>query len=416
MSIFDNQPSYNWCVAKALREANQPLNLDEIVLAASTDRPNGKAAPGAVYRALNKVYQAVPVGGGRYGWLSHLLNGAIVCHPLTSEEITGGHLLLDELEHTVFFPEFFQNYRPDGRVVTVKLFGGPTIEAIAAIEQKTWSLQLGEAFVHWLDKLGVENRDDILIHVQDADEGKYELRARLREMRDDEQVEQRNIRLALLAEDIVAEESAARPIIPTWDLVAMIIGRGFYRNSTPTDDLHYVLGEYSNLRFIEGKGYELAEAKKPLQLSHGYSIEEARDVLSELLADWHEREARLASGPNHGPRVTYDHSLEKKADELDGFDALGAEDDGSEYDSYLEQDNTSEDSEYLLGSDVYPLLEAELAMLLQIEKRFGNLLAEQRARVDYLVVALSIDIENRQSQDWDATDDSGYGEPPSWQN
>ena len=100
----------------------------------------------------------MPVSPGHYGWLSHLLSGAVFRHPLTSEETRRGYLLLDELEHTVFFPQFFQHYRPDDRVLTIELFGGPTIRAEAAIERKTWSLRLGQEFADWIDELGAKPR------------------------------------------------------------------------------------------------------------------------------------------------------------------------------------------------------------------------------------------------------------------
>lgn len=42
--------------------------------------------------------------------------------------------------------------------------GGPTIEAEACIERRTWSLRLGAEFVEWIEEAGGQGRDDILIN------------------------------------------------------------------------------------------------------------------------------------------------------------------------------------------------------------------------------------------------------------
>lgn len=96
-------PSYGSCVAKALRASRRPLSIDEIIVAVENERPIGKRVDIAIKRALDNIFQAVATGNDSYGWLTYLLDGINVCHPLTGDEITGGFLLLDELEHTVFF-------------------------------------------------------------------------------------------------------------------------------------------------------------------------------------------------------------------------------------------------------------------------------------------------------------------------
>ena len=127
MSKSERHPSYTSCVANVLSNSRKPLSVDVLLSEVGSQRPLSKGARSAVYRAINNLFQAVPVAPGQYGWLSHLMNGALFRHPLTSEEVRRGYIMLDELEHTVFFPQFFQSYRPDDRQVTVELFGGPTI-------------------------------------------------------------------------------------------------------------------------------------------------------------------------------------------------------------------------------------------------------------------------------------------------
>ncbi len=418
MTSLDQYPSYLSCVSKALSESRHPLDIDELVSAVANLRPVGKAAKGAVYRALDKLYQAVPVDEGRFGWLSQLLTDNVVCHPLTSEEISHGHLLLDELEHSVFFPQFFQHFQPEDRTLSISLFGGPTIDAIAAIEDKTWSLQLGHAFVTWLDRLGVENRDDIIIKVIDAKQGRYEFRTRLREMRDQGEIQQRNIRLALLAEEIAAEEHE-QSYVPSRDLVARLIGRGCFRDSLPADDLHYVLHEFSMLHYTDGKGYRFSSGESAggdlTAPDQGYTIEEARDILTDLLAEWQEREDNSkadVAGPIPPAADAEPDWFSESAHATDQDEQQCC----SDFEKYLSLYSDELNYDNPLNHREYHLLEAELESLIQLEAKFGALLPEQQARIDILVMRLSIDPESPETLDWDSSDDSAFEDPPTWNN
>ncbi len=103
-----NYPSYLSCIANILSTSAVPLSVDALVTRIESQRPIGKGVRSAISQAVNKLYQAIPVEPGRYGWLSYLLREQWFRHPLNSVEIRKGALLLDELEHAVFFPEFFQ--------------------------------------------------------------------------------------------------------------------------------------------------------------------------------------------------------------------------------------------------------------------------------------------------------------------
>lgn len=347
MSKVDRHPSYTACVADALSSSVQPLTVDVLLSQVASRRPLGKGARSAVYRAISKLFQAVPVAPGRYGWLSHLLNGAVIRHPLTTEEARRGFLMLDELEHIVFFPQFFQSNQSDGRVLAVELFGGPTIQAEASIERKTWSLRLGPEFTDWFEEQGGQSKDDLLIFVVDAAAGKYMLRLNLREMRDERAIRQRNIQLALLAEDIVAEDRRPRMAMPTWELVARLIGRGFFNEQPAADDLHYVLHEYSMLRFRDGLGYQLVagEDVNLIEWSDaGFSlpaeVEGAAHDGAEEVADEQDWSMLIADEPEAG---------------------LVSDDEGcASYQSYLETFRALEPDGMPLPHEDFHLLEAEL--------------------------------------------------------
>ncbi len=415
MSELDRFPSYAACIAKALSASRQPLSVDALLAEVANARPVGKGARSAVYRAIQSLFQAVPVAPGRYGWLSHLLSNTVYRHPLTSEECRRGYLLLDELEHTVFFPQFFQHYRPDDRALTVELFGGPTIRAEASIERKTWSLRLGPEFVDWIDEQGGQNRDDILITAQDALRGCYELRLKLREIRDDRAIEQRNIQLALMAEELVAEDRRTRAAMPTWELVARLIGRGFFADAMPPDDLHYVLHEFSMLRFTDGLGYQLDSEGVVRDMTRGSDSASARGSLTETLSDWSFREQSGPSLTPYNSQIDYNGSMPD--DEYANQDeAYGEEGNCPAYDQYLADFYAAHSYAEPLEHDEFHLLEAELEMLVQLEQEFDRLMPEQTRRKDDLAQRLFIDPDSFVDMGWDAPDDPASEDPPFWEN
>jgi hypothetical protein len=405
MSKVDRYPSYAVCVANALSNSRQPLSVDLLLTQIAGQRPLGKGARSAVYRAIGQLFQAVPVGPGRYGWLSHLLANTVFRHPLTSEETRRGFLLLDELEHIVFFPQFFQSNRPEERTLSIELFGGPTIQAEASIERKTWSLMLGPEFSEWFDDQGGQNKDDLLIYVVDAAAGQYQLRLNLREMRDERAIRQRNIQLALLAEELVAEDRRTRAAMPTWELVARLIGRGFYNELPASDDLHFVLHEYSMLRFRDGLGYQLEFTDENEDFAG------RRQMAEVIAADLQESDMPFLI-QEHPADELWENGIFPGAapEEFMGEDACVA------YQNYLDNFQIIEQGDEALSHDDFHLLEAELEMLVRLEQEFGRLLREQDERKEYLAALLFIDPDEFLENDWDAPDDPDETTPPFWAN
>ena len=429
MTKTERYPSYAACVTNVLSSSHDPISVDALLAQIAGQRPLGKGARSAVYRAINQIFQAVPVAPGRFGWLSHLLSGTVFRHPLTADEIRRGFVLLDELEHIVFFPQFFQTNRADDRVLNIELFGGPIIQAEATIERKTWSLRLGLEFTAWVNELGGQGKDDLLIFVKDASAGEYQLRLNLREMRDERLIRQRNVQLALAAEELVAENRRAGGIMPTWDLVARLIGRGLFNEMPPADDFHFVLHEYSLLRLRDGQGYELVRGDDAL-------TEAERDISERSTRDNTSKSER-ETGPRRVVFTFRDESDQDSADllwseqlaysdDLDNDQETAAMSDDSpfgpeescvDYQAYLEALHQDQPGASALTHEEFHLLEAELEMLVRLEEEFGYLLREQQERKDYLAATLYIDPNEFLEDDWDINGGGPdtYG-PPFWAN
>ncbi|MBI3959605.1 MAG: hypothetical protein HY328_12420 [Chloroflexi bacterium] len=413
-------PSYFDCVADILDQSTAPLSVDEMVDRVKAQRPTGKGVRSAVYQAIGKLYQAVPVAPGTFGWLSSLLKGQTLRHPLNNFEVQRGNLLMDELEHAVFFPEFFQDHQPDGRIVRLHLMGGPTIEVHAAVDQETWALRLGRDFVDWLDQAGGAAYDDLLIHVLDAVSGEYSMRLQPREGRQEEEIQERNLQLARSAEAIVSGDRKSRSATPVWELAAALIGRGLYADATPPDDMHFVLHEYSNLRLQDDLGYT--------QASRDVLRRERRSTRTRYggeQAPWQEAEESGWSGGFPGDffdRETSGSFVGSRADDPGFWDAV--EDNAADfsdmeanhcegYQLYLSEFQMMMPEEEPLSHMNYHLLEAELETLVGLEQEFGYLMFEQEERKQALAARLFIDPDSFYGGDWDQPD---YDGPPFWDN
>ena len=415
MANSGRYPSYMTCVAQVLSSSTQPLSVDALLTHIKDRRPITKGARSAIYRAIGQLFQAVPVAQSSYGWLSTLLTGNTFRHLLTAEETRRGFLMLDELEHAVFFPQFFQTYQPDERKLQIELFGGPVIEAEAYIERKTWSLRLGTVFAEWIDEAGCQGRDDIIIQVTDAMTGQYSFRLQPREMRDLNTIQGRNIQLALLAEEIVSEDRRARTAIPTAELAARIIGRGFFNETLPPDDFHYVLHQYSLLRFHNGTGYSLD--LEAVDFATNLSSSEALFTNEEALSYapiWEPYDDEPLYEHEH--EHEYNHETSDMPFWDDDLDEDALAESCASYEAYLESYQDAESADELLSHTDFHLLEAELETLLTLEQEFGYLLPEQTMRKEQLIERLFIDPETLLDNDADMPDYPDFDEPPFWEN
>ena len=408
-------PSYFTCVAEILSNSRTPLSVDALVSRIANRRPVGNGARSAVYQAINRLYQAIPVGHGRFGWLSCLLRDQRFRHPLNRYEIKKGNLLLDELEHAVFFPQFFQAHQPDARLISVELMGGPTLQAHADIEQGTWALRLGRAFVQWVDQIGGTTQDDLLIHVQDAVGGEYGIRLQPKESRQEDQIWNRHAALSRAAELIVSGDRKARKAMPAWELAAALIGQKMYSDDIPPDDMHFVLHEYSRLHFLDDIGYtterqdKSADESAPLRRDLPPREEKSlKNPFQSLAENWDvDRLEQFFQGSGHAgiPQSEWGRSE---------FSPLDAEGESCEaYQAYL-----SDLEEYSPGTPAldhmeFHLLEAELEMLVSLEQEFGFLMPEQERRKNELAERLFIDPDFLLGGDWDQDDP---GDVPFWNN
>lgn len=404
----DTHPSYFTCVAEILSKSETPLSVDTLVSRIKMQRPVGSGVRSAVYQAISRLYQAIPVAPGRFGWFSCLLKDQYFRHSLSGHEVKKGDLLLDELEHAIFFPQFFQTHQPDVRLISIALMGGPTLQAHAKIDQDTWTLRLGQAFVKWLDQSGGTVQDDLLIWVKDATRGEYGMRLQPKESRQEDLIRERNIVLARAAEQIVGGDRKDRDTVPVWELAAALIGRTVYSFEVPPDDLHFVLHEYSNLQLIDDSGYtnrRQDEAAGSVASHSRRRLSSRADMLS-----FHEFLREFILNRSDGPLAEFLNDEDvfdispSELEQSEHFPSDVAPETCKAYQTYLRALREVEADTSPLDHMEFHLLEAELEMLVSLEQEFGSLLLEQEERKFELADRLFIDLDLPFGGDWDQDD------------
>lgn len=397
-------------LAEVMQQTPETVSLDALCAElVKTFNIAEASASATVKQVMTDLYQAVEVKEAEFGWLTNLLDGSNVRHPLTSDEAQSGFLLLDELEHAVFFPEFFQTHQPDERVLHIQLFGGPRIPAEAYIESKTWALRLGDQFVEWVDQQGGQGRDDIIIMVDNASAGDYTIRLQPREFRDDNLIQSRNVQLSLLAESIVRRSCLPNVAMHTWDIAAVLMSNNLFDEMVPPDDMHCVLHQYSMLRFNGKVGYlfnpddeknageELGERSFP-----PFGFSESSEPGDKENRNDNDGESRTI--------VDVEMTIDMSSDS----EHLDTHND-SDYDYYVERLYQIGLADAPLSQNDFLLLKAELKALMSIERECGRLLDEQRHRRHELISFLLIRQESL-SDDSDIPDQQDYDDPACWDN
>lgn len=386
-------------IAEVLQQASEPMSIEELsAFLTTTFEIASDIVPETIKQILTDLYQATKVQDGRYGWLTNLLDDSNIRHPLTSEEVSAGFLLLDELEHATLFPEFFQTHQPDDRVLHIQLFGGPRIPAEAYIENKTWALRLGDQFTAWVDMQGGQGRDDIIIMVNNARAGEYTLRLLPREIRDDNMIQGRNVQLSLLAEDIVRRTCPPNTAMQTWDIAAAMLATDLFDEATPPDDMHCVLHQYSMLRFNGKVGYIF----DPNDTSSKQTDSAKGNFPPFGFSDSSDESSTKKSQSRS--TVDNDETVERSMD-LDLFDA----DNDADYDYYVEKLHQIGLVDAPLTQNDFLLLKAELKALIYIERDCGRLLEEQRSRrhelISYLLIRPETLLDDSDTSDQQDHDD-----------
>ena len=249
MARTGDATNYTELVHHVLRDVRRALTIDEILGGVRGLEPIHAANPRALVQAIvDQSALVVPVGEGRYGYLPYLLSGNSfrVCLPASQESPSFVELEPDAL--TALWPGRAQPER-NGTVRPALLELGDGGEAQLRRQFRLpghWGCVASAELWQWLASLAAAPRDALLLHVLDADAGRYQVSLQRRVERDDVAVGWRNTQVADLAATTVCEQGGE---VRAEELAARLIAAGAYHDPVPPDPLLELLAHDG--RFVD---------------------------------------------------------------------------------------------------------------------------------------------------------------------
>lgn len=259
-----DEPSYTDLVYEILRSTAQPLAFWEILDEVNRRRPLTTRNPTATIRGvLSAGRQLIGVGDGRFGYLPHLEVGSLLRLPLTEYQPAYHPLVYPEEIREALWPSFFETQkRSDRRPVQIRLANGKMISLpLESVGASVYGSPMTPTLRHFLVKSHAAAGDSLLVRIVNGEPIRGEVQFEPRGKRDEAAVAKRNRELADTAYEILSRNPPRD--MASWDLAAMLLGRGAYRSDVAPDALPEVLGK--DQRFLEtGFGrWMLAEAVMP---------------------------------------------------------------------------------------------------------------------------------------------------------
>lgn len=227
-------------VLRVLREAHQPLTVEEILAGVQKLAPVHSANPrNTMRKAISQMFLVQPTSDGRYAYLPYLLSDNHFRHPIDRTELLNQYFLLGPELVTALWPATFEIAKRRSESSAILQLDGQEAEATRVYrEVEGWGMQGDARFWSWLESQSPHPGDELVFTVLDADARRYAVSLARREERDEGQIAERNLQLANLAENLL---KAAHDAVTLSSVAVRLIGLEAYRNPVPPDPLAAIL-------------------------------------------------------------------------------------------------------------------------------------------------------------------------------
>lgn len=234
--------SYTDVVHHLVRDASEPLNLNELVdllVAAETENPP-KNARSTVRSAVRSSGLIMPVGKSQFDWLPRLLKGARVRHTLHGQEFQQQKLQWDTDALITMWPAVEEpETRREREPVQWKLDSGAEVKVELAEEEARYTSQMGPVFWGWLKEHHAQPGDDLVITAVDPVDHHYEVSFEARSERIPKLLDERNRLVKRRMETFLKtqRDDLAKPR----EIVANLVATHAYHDSVPPQTLSNLL-------------------------------------------------------------------------------------------------------------------------------------------------------------------------------
>ncbi len=236
-------------VLRVLREAHEPLTVEEILARVQRLAPVHSANPkNTMRKAISQMFLVQPTTDSRYGYLPYLLAGNRFRHTIERGALMDRSFLLGPELVTALWPGTFEiAKRRQESPALLQLEGREDAEACRIYrEVEGWAMRADADFWAWLESLNPHADDDLIFRVIDAEARRYAVSLERRGARDQATIDERNQEIANLCENLL---KAAHDTVILSNLGVRLIGLGAYRHPVPPDPLATILANDS--RFVD---------------------------------------------------------------------------------------------------------------------------------------------------------------------
>jgi len=236
-------------VLRVLREAHEPLTVEEILARVQRLAPVHSANPkNTMRKAISQMFLVQPTADGRYGYLPYLLKDNRFRHPIERGALMQHSFLLSPELVIALWPATFEiAKRREERPALLVFQGREEAEATRIYrEVEGWGFQAEPEFWRWLEELDPRTGDDLIFTVHDAEARRYHVSLVRQSERDEARVKERDLEIANAAADLL---KAAHDAVILSNLAVRLIGLGAYRHPVPPDPLPTIL--MNDNRFVD---------------------------------------------------------------------------------------------------------------------------------------------------------------------
>lgn len=258
---MSQKPNYTDVVHDLVRQAEEPLKLDEMIAALEADKDFDSKNPRSTVRSIVRTSGLIrSVGGSRFGWLPHLIRGARLRHVLSFHDFEARALTWDYDLQVALWPAINEpEKRRDDGPIRLALENGPELEVTAEQLDKSLRSPLGPEFWAWLSEQRAEPGDHLIVTVEEPAEKLFRVAHRARAKRNLDLIQERN----RAAKREINKYLGTRrgKTAPPVEVAGALLALGFYNDSTPPFGLSNLLPEnlmeeYGPAVPLEGEDYE----------------------------------------------------------------------------------------------------------------------------------------------------------------
>lgn len=236
-------------VLRVLREAREPLSVEEILARVQQLAPVHSANPkNTMRKAISQMFLVQPTRDGRFAYLPYLLLENRFRHPIEQGALMQRYFLPGPELVTALWPSTFEiAKRRTESPALLHLEGGRQAEAIRTYhEVRGWSIEADEVFWRWLEGQEPHTGDELIFAVIDADARRYDVSLVRRQERDEARIAERNLEVA--GQAVLLLKAAHDPVLLS-NLSVRLIGLHVFRDRLPSDPLTTILD--NDPRFVD---------------------------------------------------------------------------------------------------------------------------------------------------------------------